>query len=119
MTKRPRVVVCGWYGASNIGDELLLGVVHAWVRELGGELTIVSLNPEHTARTYATAAVDFLNLGDIARALADSDLFVMGGAVSSRITIRLTSTRFTIRSPRTSLSMRGPSTWLASSGSGP
>ena len=77
MTKRPRVVVCGWYGASNIGDELLLGVVHAWVRELGGELTIVSLNPEHTARTYATAAVDFLNLGDIARALADSDLFVM------------------------------------------
>ena len=79
MTKRPRVVVCGWYGASNIGDELLLGVVHAWVRELGGELTIVSLNPEHTARTYATAAVDFLNLGDIARALADSDLFVMGG----------------------------------------
>lgn len=79
MTEKPKVVVCGWYGASNIGDELLLGAVCAWVGEMGGELTIVSLNPEYTAKVYAATAVDFHNLGEIARALAESNLFVMGG----------------------------------------
>lgn len=79
MIDKPKVVVSGWYGASNIGDELLLGAVAAWVAEAGGELTIISLNPEHTARIYGTAAVDFHNLGEIACALSGCDLFVMGG----------------------------------------
>ncbi|WP_095168044.1 polysaccharide pyruvyl transferase family protein [Pseudomonas sp. Irchel 3H3] len=79
MTDKPKVVVSGWYGASNVGDELLLGAVAKWVADAGGELTIISLNPEHTAKVYGTAAVDFHNLGEIASALADCDLFVMGG----------------------------------------
>lgn len=79
MTDKPKVVVSGWYGASNVGDELLLGAVANWVANAGGELTIISLNPAHTAQVYGTAAVDFHNLGEIASALADCDLFVMGG----------------------------------------
>ncbi|PMQ14345.1 putative glycosyltransferase EpsH [Pseudomonas sp. AD21] len=79
MTDKPKVLVSGWYGASNIGDELLLGAVAAWVADAGGELTIISLNPLHTAQVYGVAAVDFHNLGEIASVLADCDLFVMGG----------------------------------------
>lgn len=79
MTDKPKVVVSGWYGASNIGDELLLGAVAAWVADAGGELTIISLNPEHTAQVYGAATVDFHNLGEIAAALSDCDLFMMGG----------------------------------------
>ena len=43
MTDKPKVVVSGWYGASNVGDELLLGAVAKWVADAGGELTIISL----------------------------------------------------------------------------
>lgn len=79
MTCKPKVLISGWYGASNIGDELLLGAFATWVADGGGELTVISLNPEHTTQVYGFAAVDFHNLGEIALALADCDLFVMGG----------------------------------------
>ena len=79
MTDKLKVVVSGWYGASNIGDELLLGAVATWVANAGGELTIISLNPLHTAQVYGVASVDFHNLGEIASVLTDCDLFVMGG----------------------------------------
>ncbi|PUE09144.1 hypothetical protein B9Z51_09510 [Limnohabitans sp. T6-5] len=79
MKKNLKVIICGWYGATNIGDELLLGLMFEWIHEIGGELTIISLNPEVTARKYGTHVVDFDNLGEIAQALSDSDLFVMGG----------------------------------------
>ena len=31
-----RVVIGGWYGAANLGDELLLRVIADWVHEAGG-----------------------------------------------------------------------------------
>ncbi|WP_416310809.1 polysaccharide pyruvyl transferase family protein [Pseudomonas sp. W03] len=79
MTGKSKIVLCGWYGASNIGDELLLGAIVDWIKELGGQPTIISLNPAHTEQIYGVPAVDFHNLGEIGRALADSDLFLMGG----------------------------------------
>ncbi|MCG8910866.1 polysaccharide pyruvyl transferase family protein [Pseudomonas sp. DP-17] len=79
MNGNSKIVLCGWYGASNIGDELLLGAIVDWIKELGGEPTIISLNPAHTEQVYGVPAVDFHNLGGIGQALAESDLFVMGG----------------------------------------
>ena len=79
MVDRLKVLALGWYGASNIGDELLLGVMHKWVKELGADLVIVSLNPEYTKRTYGTDSVDFHNIGEIARVMADCDLMLLGG----------------------------------------
>lgn len=79
MSDKAKVLLCGWYGASNIGDELLLGGVLAWLKEADAEPTIISLNPEHTQQVYGIPAVDFHNLGAIAQALAASDVFVMAG----------------------------------------
>lgn len=116
MTDKPKVVVSGWYGASNVGDELLLGAVANWVANAGGELTIISLNPAHTAQVYGTAAVDFHNLGEIASALADCDLFVMGGGGSSRTIIRFTSVRCMMQRLWILPSTHVRSIWLGSLG---
>jgi len=32
-------VIGGWYGAANLGDELLLRVIADWVRDAGGTLS--------------------------------------------------------------------------------
>ena len=76
---RPKVVVSGWYGVTNVGDELLLDTVLGWVRESGGEAVVISVNPSHTAREYNCDAVDFHNIGAIAKVMAECDIFVMGG----------------------------------------
>ena len=79
MSDNAKVLLCGWYGASNIGDELLLGGVLDWLAEASADATIISLNPAHTQQVYGVPAVDFHNLGAIAQALAVSDVFIMGG----------------------------------------
>lgn len=74
-----KVILAGWYGATNIGDELLLDVIAGWLREFECELVIVSLNPDHTRKVFSCEAVDFHNLGAIAQVMSSADLFVMGG----------------------------------------
>ncbi len=76
---KPKVILAGWYGATNIGDELLLEVFVGWVRECNCQPIIISLNPDHTRNVFSCESVDFHNLGAIAQVMADADLFVMGG----------------------------------------
>ncbi|ABB07574.1 polysaccharide pyruvyl transferase family protein [Burkholderia lata] len=74
-----KVVAVGYYGAPNVGDELLLGLLARQVRERGGELVALSINPEYTTHAHGIAAVDYFNLGAVGRALSDADLLVFGG----------------------------------------
>lgn len=69
----------GWYGAPNVGDEVLLEVLRSQISELGGSLTVVSADPELTRKMHGVDSVDFNNLGEIARALLWADVLVMGG----------------------------------------
>jgi len=73
------VLAVGWYGAGNLGDELLLDTLKRWTEEVGAELTAISIDPWYTESVHGIAAVDFFDLKAIARAMTRSDLFVMGG----------------------------------------
>lgn len=79
MPERIRVVAVGYYGAPNVGDELLLAALAHQVHANGGELIAVSLNPEYTREKFGIEAVDYFNLGEVGRALAKSQLLVFGG----------------------------------------
>lgn len=79
MNRPLRILAIGWYGADNVGDELLLLTLNQWVREFGGELTAISVNPKRTIATAGIAAVGFSDLPAIARVLMETDLFIMGG----------------------------------------
>ncbi|MDI6711182.1 MAG: polysaccharide pyruvyl transferase CsaB [Bacillota bacterium] len=76
----PRVLVSGYYGFHNAGDEAIL---HALTRALrravpGVEITVLSADPEHTARTDGVAAVP-RGGGAAAAAMRRTDLFISGG----------------------------------------
>lgn len=73
------VLAVGWYGAPNVGDEVLLAVLKRRIDELGGELMIVSTDPALSRRMHGVDAVDFNNLGEIAGALQWANVLVMGG----------------------------------------
>jgi polysaccharide pyruvyl transferase CsaB len=75
----PRVVLAGWYGAGNLGDELLLKIVAEWVRGGGGVPVAISTHPDWTRQTLGIEAVGYGDLPAIVEALADADLFVLGG----------------------------------------
>ena len=79
MKSAVKVIAFGWYGAGNVGDELLLATLAAWVREAGGQIVVISLDPAYTSRVLGVDAVDLADIDGISREMADADLFVLGG----------------------------------------
>ncbi len=76
-----RVVISGYYGFNNLGDEAVLySMLRALRREVPGlEITVLSNDPEATAREYEVRAVDRWSLGQVAGAIRRSDLLISGG----------------------------------------
>lgn len=74
-----RVLVVGFYGAPNIGDEVLLDIVVRHIQALGGELIVASIDPTQTQRMHNVDAVALTDIGSIARALLQCDALIMGG----------------------------------------
>jgi len=78
-TATKRIVALGWYGAGNLGDEMLLRQVVRWAAESGASVTAVSIDPVYTRRIHGIDAVDYFDYAAIATELRGSDLLVFGG----------------------------------------
>ena len=52
MTWAPRILICGWAGAGNIGDELLTRSIVELVTEAGGVPVVSSRDPKSTATLH-------------------------------------------------------------------
>lgn len=74
-----RVVLAGWYGAANLGDELILSVFVDWVREAGGVPRVISVHPHFTAAMLDVETASYTSLADVVEAVAQADLLVLGG----------------------------------------
>ena len=72
-----RVVVSGYYGFGNAGDELILSTLCHALR--GHELTVLSADPARTRREHGVGAVPRKAPAAILRSLARADLLVSGG----------------------------------------
>ncbi|MDQ8051002.1 polysaccharide pyruvyl transferase family protein [Luteibacter sp.] len=79
MSNPVRVLAHGWYGAGNVGDELLLRVLTQWCEEASAQVSVLSVNPGHTRDVHGLEAVDASDYPSVARLMIDSDLFVLGG----------------------------------------
>lgn len=75
------VLVSGYYGFGNLGDEAILEEIVAELTRLVERETIVILsqNPESTSRTYSVRAVNRWNLKELAALFGKAKLFVSGG----------------------------------------
>lgn len=74
-----KFVIGGYYGAGNIGDELLLGLLLDWLGAASHDVVVVTLNESHTKAIHDTTAIDHRNLAGLVRQLKSADAFVLGG----------------------------------------
>ncbi len=76
-----RVLISGYYGFGNIGDEAILATLVSVLRERRPDMQIcvLSAKPEHTATAYQVQAAPRWDLRSIWRELKAADLFISGG----------------------------------------
>lgn len=78
--KQPRIVILGWYGSDNTGDEAILqGVVEALRKRGYANLCALSVNPTRTASQLDIDSVPRLLGLQTLRALLDADALILGG----------------------------------------
>ena len=76
-----RIVVSGYYGAKNAGDEAMLAAMLEVLGDLDPELhiTVISADPADTERRHGVYAVGSFDVGGIFGAVRRADLLVSGG----------------------------------------
>ena len=81
LPPRYRVVMCGYYGFSNAGDEAILQAIHRDIDALkaGIGITVLSNDPEDTHRRYGYEAVYRFHLWKVLQVLRRCDLLLFGG----------------------------------------
>ncbi len=76
-----RIVVSGYYGSKNAGDEAMLVAMIEVLSDLDPQLniTVISANPEDTKSRHGVDAVSWLDIPAILKALHSADLLISGG----------------------------------------
>lgn len=76
-----KIVISGYYGFRNAGDEAMLYAMLRSLRESipGAEITVISGRPGETARQFHTKAIPRFGAWSIAKSLSSCDLLISGG----------------------------------------
>ena len=76
-----KIVVSGYYGSKNGGDEAMLAAMLEVLREEISDLnvTVISLNPEYTKRRHNVDAVPRSDIWTIMKRIRAADLLISGG----------------------------------------
>lgn len=76
-----RLVLSGYYGFDNVGDEAILYSLISALREANRNvhITVLSNNPEKTANEYGVEAVNRWKLKEVATAIRQADGVISGG----------------------------------------
>lgn len=77
----PKIVISGYYGFNNLGDEAVLFSILRNLRSAQPDLkvTVLSQEPEKTARSYGVQGVNRWKIREIWQALRESELLISGG----------------------------------------
>jgi polysaccharide pyruvyl transferase CsaB len=73
------ILISGYYGFDNIGDELILTTLIQHLRQWGFTPLVLSADPEATTRTYGVPAILRTDLLSIWQALSHSHAMISGG----------------------------------------
>ncbi|MGZ4032372.1 MAG: polysaccharide pyruvyl transferase CsaB [Tumebacillaceae bacterium] len=77
----PRILISGYYGFDNLGDDTVLYGIMSSIRNRhpDAELVVLSNHPERTEALFGIQAFNRWNFGVIVRELKRCDMLVMGG----------------------------------------
>ncbi len=95
QSKSPKIVICGNYGASNLGDEAILDGILRLIRQAApnAQITVMSNNPAETEQMHEVSSVKLFPAGirsfwraltqkglmQTVKAVKNCDLFILGG----------------------------------------
>lgn len=74
-----KVVLSGYFGFDNFGDEAILYVLSDILKSLGHSVTVLSSNPEKTTKIYNTASVKNFDIIKLIKTIFRSDILFSGG----------------------------------------
>ena len=80
-----KIVIFGWYGHSNTGDEAILAAMMENLRKVmdeNVEFTVLSSNPQNVMKQHNVKSINvslLRNHVEIIRAMKNADLFILGG----------------------------------------
>jgi len=81
MEKSKKIIISGYYGLKNFGDEAILQTLIDRLNSAYDkpEITVISKNPEYIKQTYKADSVYSFNFSEISRKMSGSDIFISGG----------------------------------------
>lgn len=74
-----KVVLSGYFGFDNFGDEAILYVLLDKLKSLGHSVIVLSSNPEKTTKIYNTASVKNFDIINLIKTIVGSDILFSGG----------------------------------------
>lgn len=74
-----KVVLSGYYGFDNFGDDAILAVLCEKLKTLGADITVFSANPDKTAKDYGVGSVRNFDIKNVVKTLFKSDVLISGG----------------------------------------
>lgn len=79
--KKTNIVICGYYGYGNVGDEAMLASLTTVLAENKniGRIYVMSAIPKKTAEKYNVDAVARFDFSAVSTALSKSDVMIFGG----------------------------------------
>lgn len=76
---RKKVLISGYYGFDNFGDEAILGVLTQKLKKMGLNVRVLSRNPEKTSKLYNVDTTLFFCLLQVIYRISKTDILVSGG----------------------------------------
>lgn len=74
-----KVVLSGYYGADNFGDEAILETLIQRLKKVNADITVLSSNPDKTAKIHSVKALKKFAIGQIIKTVSKSDILISGG----------------------------------------
>ncbi len=81
MGKSKNILISGYYGFDNSGDDAILKAIVKELksREENLNINVLSKNPLKTEEMYGVNALDRFNFGEVRKAIKETDLLISGG----------------------------------------
>lgn len=74
-----KVVVSGYYGFDNFGDDAILFVLCQKLKNIGAEISVLSANPEKTSKEFGVNSIKNFDIKKVVKKIIDSDMLISGG----------------------------------------
>ena len=74
-----KIIVSGYYGFDNFGDEAILYVLVNNLKNMGADITVISRNPRKTSQIHNVKSIYTHNLFGIVSSINKSDVVISGG----------------------------------------